>query len=190
MNRRETLTLMAGALAAGGVASAKAAESHSWAAPEFDVPRPELVLELVVTCSRPEMMGGDKGSKDGTRERIWPIIGGKFVGKDIRGTVVPGGGDFPVTRPDGVTIIDALYRLKTDDGVTLILHNKGLAIAGDTPAATKYRLLPDFTVPQGKYDWLNKGVFVANLTIRVPENKRLAKSENENDRLIHVYRLA
>jgi hypothetical protein len=24
----------------------------------------------------------------------------------------------------------------------------------------------------------------------VPENKRLAKSENENDRMIHVYRLA
>jgi hypothetical protein len=33
-------------------------------------------------------------------------------------------------------------------------------------------------------------VFVANLTIGVPQNKRLAKTENENDRMIHVYRLA
>ena len=190
MNRRDTLALMAGTLAAGGIPAARAAESPSWASPEFDSPRPELVLELVVTCTKPEMVGGDKASKDGQRTTIWPIIGGTFVGKDIRGTVVPGGGDFPVIRPDGVTIIDALYRLKTDDGVTLLIHNKGLAIPGDTPAATRYRLSPDFTVPQGKYDWLNKGVFIANLTIRVPQNKRLAKSENENDRMIHVYRLA
>ncbi len=190
MNRRDTMTLLAGTLAASGMTAARAAESPAWAAPEFDIPRPELVLELVVTCSKPESIGGDKASKDGQRGTIWPIIGGTFVGKDIRGTVVPGGGDFPVIRPDGVTIIDALYRLKTDDGVTLIIHNKGLAIPGDTPAATRYRLSPDFTVPQGKYDWLNKGVFIANLTIRVPQNKRLAKSENENDRMIHVYRLA
>ena len=190
MNRRDTLTLLAGTLAGAGVNAARAAESPGWAAPEFDVPRAELVLELVVTCSKPEAVGPETASKDGQRRTIWPIIGGTFVGKDIRGTVVPGGGDFPVIRPDGVTIIDALYRLRTDDGVTILIHNKGLAVPGDQPTATKYRLSPEFTAPQGKYDWLNRNVFIANLTTRMPEGKRLAKSENENDRMIHVYRLA
>ncbi len=189
MKRRDMLTLVAGTLGSAGLPLVQAAESSGWAAPEFDVPRPELVLELIVTCSKPETISPETGSKDGQRRTIWPIIGGTFVGNDIRGVVVPGGGDFPVIRPDGVTVIDALYRLRTDDGMTIIIHNKGLAIPGDLPAATKYRLSPEFTAPQGKYDWLNRNVFIANLTTRFPQEKRLAKSENENDRMIHVYRL-
>jgi hypothetical protein len=69
---------------------------------------------------------------------------------------------------------------------TLAASGIPAARAAESPAWAA----PEFTVPQGKYDWLNKGVFVANLTIRVPQNKRLAKTENENDRMIHVYRLA
>lgn len=190
MNRRNMLTLSTGTIAAAALPALQAAESSGWAAPEFDIPRPELVLELVVTCSKPEAVGPETASKDGQRRTIWPIIGGTFVGKDIRGTVVPGGGDFPFIRPDGVTVIDALYRLRTDDGVTILIHNKGLAIPGDEPGRFKYRLSPEFTAPQGKYDWLNRNVFLANLTTRIPEGRRNAKTENENDRMIHVYRLA
>ena len=192
IDRREFLRV--GAIAGGGSGFAgvgvTTAETPSWAAPEFDVPTVELVLELVVTCSKPEAFGPVPDSKDGQRKSIWPIIGGVFIGKDIRGVVVPGGGDFPLVRPDGVTIVDALYRLRTDDGVTIIIHNKGLGMPGGGPGGrTKYRLSPDFTAPGGKYDWLNKGVFVANLTTVIPEGKRLAKGDNENDRLIHVYRV-
>ncbi len=175
-------------VAAGGTSTP--AEAPTWASPEFDVPKVELVLELVVTCSKAEPFGPVTASKDGQRKSIWPIIGGVFVGRDIRGVVVPGGGDFPLLRPDGVSVIDALYRLRTDDGVTIIIHNKGLAIPASEPGARpRYRLNPEFTVADGKYDWLNKNVFVANLTTAVPKEKRLARNENENDRLIHVYRL-
>jgi hypothetical protein len=186
MNRRELLMLSAGA-----VRVRAAAATPGWASPEFDVPRLELVLELVVTCSRPEAPGPETLSKDGQRKSIWPIVGGKFVGQDVRGVVVPGGGDFPVVRPDGVTVIDALYRLLTEDGITILIHNRGLSIGADEPGGRpRYRLSPEFTAPRGKYDWLNKGVFIANLTTNVPSDRRLARSENENDRLIHVYRLA
>lgn len=92
-----------------------------------DQPKLELVMKIVVTCASPEAVAPTSASKDGQRQEIWPILGGRFFGKDIRGTVVAGGGDFPVTRPDGVEVIDALYRLRTDDGVTIIIHNKGLA---------------------------------------------------------------
>lgn len=102
-------------------------------------------MRIVVTCTAPE-----SASKDGRRDEIWPIVGGRFTGKDIRGTVVPGGGDFPVTRPDGVTVIDALYRLKTDDGVTIIIHNRGLEYPGAMPADFRYRLAPGVHRPAGQ----------------------------------------
>jgi hypothetical protein len=170
------------AIHAGSVAA------QDWDMRPRDAPRYELVMQLVVTCSSPEKLGPSDESKDGRRSRIWPIVGGRFVGKDIRGTVVPGGGDFPVMRPDGVVIVDALYRLKTDDGVTIIIHNKGLAYM-EKPGAARYRLVPEFIAPQGKYDWLNKSIFLSTLVTAVPENMRLAKGSNENDRLIEVYRV-
>jgi hypothetical protein len=162
---------------------------EAWDAPALDQPKLELVMRIVVTCSAPESMGGSGSSKDGQRTRIWPIIGGRVYGKDFRGTVVPGGGDFPVTRPDGVTVVDALYRLKMDDGATIIIHNKGLAYQGATSQQRKYRLMPDFIAPQGKYDWLNKQVFIATLVVPVPPELQLAKGPNENDRLIEIYRV-
>jgi hypothetical protein len=159
-----------------------------WVLRERDPIKTELVLQLVVTCSNPEKIGPTEDSKDGKRGEIWPIIGGRFVGKGIRGTVVAGGGDFPVLRPDGVEVVDALYRLRTDDGVMIIIHNVGLTYPGKEPGDERYRLTPQFIAPKGKYDWLNKSIFLATLT-DVPANMRLAKGPNENDRLIQVYRV-
>ncbi|GAB3102967.1 DUF3237 family protein [Aestuariicella hydrocarbonica] len=169
--------------------SSALARAEGWDMEPRDPPGYELVMQLVVTCTEPETMGGSSDkSKDGIRDEIWPIVGGKFVGKGIRGTVVPGGGDFPVVRPDGVVVVDALYRLKTDDGVTIIIHNKGLAYESQ-PEVEKYRLVPEFIAPQGKYDWLNKHVFVSTLVWPVPESMKVTHKLNENDRLIEVYKV-
>src|ERR1700755_2857833 len=150
-----------------------------------------LVMQAVVTCSSPEAVGGSgKGaSKDGTRTEIWPIIGGRFEGKGIRGTVIAGGADFPVRRPDGVEVIDALYRLKTDDGVTIIIHNKGLTYSeGKDGHDWHFRLAPEFIAPQGKYDWLNRHLFISTLS-EVPDGMKLAKGAEQNDRLIQIYQV-
>lgn len=165
------------------------ARSASWDAPALDPPKLELVMRIVVTCSSPEPMGGSGASKDGQRSRLWPIIGGRVYGKDFRGTVVPGGADFPVTRADGVTVVDALYRLRMEDGTTIIIHNKGLTYQAERAQGRKYRLTPEFIAPQGKYDWLNKHVFLSTLVVPVPPELRLAKGPNENDRLIEIYRV-
>src|SRR5262245_26964237 len=130
----------------------RAAELAPWGEAGQDQPKLELVMKIVVTCASPEAVAPTSASKDGQRQEIWPILGGRFFGKNIRGTVVPGGGDFPVTRPDGVEVIDALYRLRTDDGVTIIIHNKGLAYPAAKIEDTRYRLAPEFIAPQGKYD--------------------------------------
>ena len=148
----------------------------------------ELVMNIIGTCSSPERMGPADASKDGIRNEIWPIIGGRFEGKGIRGIVVPGGGDFPVVRPDGVVVVDALYRLKTDDGQTIIIHNFGLGYPAVAGTPERYRMTPQFTAPVGKYDWLNKAMFVASL-VDVPPSMALAKGPNQNDRLIQVFRV-
>lgn len=183
MGRRQCLGL--GLIALAGSALPKmacAAEMTS-----FDTPGLELVMNLVVTCTDPQAVGGDAASKDGKRTEIWPIVGGRFEGKGIRGEVIPGGGDFPVTRPDGVEVIDALYRLKTDDGVQIIIHNKGLYYPATAGAPQRFRLVPDFTAPVGKYDWLNRAIFLSTL-VEVPETMKLA-GPGQNDRLIQVYRV-
>ncbi|WP_395671343.1 DUF3237 domain-containing protein [Phenylobacterium sp.] len=181
--------LLAGATVSAGMAAAAPAAAQGAGLSDFrvlDPVRTELVMNLVVTCSAPEKMGPQDNAPDGRRGSLWPIIGGRFEGPNIRGTVIPGGGDFPVSRPDGVVIIDALYRLKTDDGYQIIIHNKGLALGQG-----KYRLLPQFVVAGEKYAWLNKGVFVSTLIAgrAMPDSMRLAKGPNENDRLIQVHRI-
>ncbi|HVW69625.1 MAG TPA: DUF3237 family protein [Steroidobacteraceae bacterium] len=171
-----------------GAARSDRATAADWDLIARDPPKVELVMQLVVTCSEPEKVGDSQNSKDGKRTEIWPIIGGRFQGKGIRGTVIAGGGDFPVLRPDGVEVVDALYRLRTDDGVTIIIHNRGLAYPNRRPGDWYYRLAPEFIAPQGKYEWLNSQIFLATL-VDVPASLRLAKGPHENDRLIEVYRV-
>lgn len=190
-SRRSLLTAGAGAALAGILAPkvAAAAPAQSATMQNLDPIRTEHVLDLVVTCSNPEPMGPNPASKDGERGEIWPIIGGRFKGRGIQGSVVPGGGDFPVVRPDGVVVIDALYRLKTDDGVTIIIHNKGLYYPAAGSGPERYRLVPEFTAPAGKYDWLNKSIFLSTLVFPVPPALALAKGPNENDRLLQIHRV-
>jgi Protein of unknown function (DUF3237) len=153
----------------------------------YDKPGLEWVMDIVPICSEPEPMGpaNDYTAAEGKRDVVWPITGGYFVGRGIKGTVIPGGGDFPVVRPDGVGIVDALYRLKTDDGVQIIIHNQGLAYNENT-----FRLLPTFNVPGKKYAWLREAVFVATLTYPVPRIYDLSSLKSgENGRLIQVYKI-
>jgi hypothetical protein len=152
----------------------------------------EWVMDILPFCSEPEAMGdkSDQTAADGTRDILWPIVGGTFhgpgiKGEGIKGTVIPGGGDFPVVRPDGVQIVDALYRLKTDDGVQIIIHNKGPRYS-----SRKFRLLPTFNVPGKKYAWLRESVFVATLTYPIPPEIPVPDyGPKANGRLIQVFRI-
>ncbi|WP_068089812.1 DUF3237 domain-containing protein [Novosphingobium rosa] len=153
----------------------------------YDTVGLEWVMDILPFCSEPELMGPkeDQTTADGDRNEVWPIIGGTFRGRGIQGTVIAGGGDFPVVRPDGVVIVDALYRLKTDDGYEVIIHNKGLGYS-----ESKYRLLPTFNVSGKKYAWLRESAFVATLTYPVPpEVKAPDLGPKANGRLIQVFRL-
>lgn len=107
--------------------------------------------------------------------RIIPILEGSFAGPGIQGTFVEAGAaDWQFTRKDGVTQAEATYALRTDDNVVIQVQNFGLRhgpdevmqrlMAGEDvdPAHYYFRTNPRFTAPEGKYDWLNKYVFLAS----------------------------
>jgi hypothetical protein len=132
--------------------------------PGVDAPKTELVLEAYVTLS-PAV---EVGKSDAGTRRFIPITGGRFIGQGIKGEVVAGGADWQLERPDGVLEVHALYSLRTDDGVNIVVENDGIIVrgspgAGGEPAVPYVRTVPRFHAPQGKYDWLNKGVFVGGI---------------------------
>lgn len=123
---------------------------------------------------------------DGYR-RVLPIVGGTFSGERLRGTVIAGGADWNMVRADEVMTVRAEYLLKTDDGILIGIHNQGMVRGaagqmdqvtggGDVDAGMLYtRLSSRYEAPEGKYDWLNKSIFVGVLL--PPEN--LAKVSME-----------
>jgi hypothetical protein len=135
--------------------------------------KPEL--ELVFTAQgklAPPIQIGE--TWEGSR-RIIPILEGSFEGPDINGTFVQtGAADWQFTRSDGVTQAEATYAIQTDDGVIIQVENFGLrhgsqdvldrVMAGEDvdPAEYYFRTNPRFRAPTGKYDWLNKYIFVAS----------------------------
>lgn len=105
-------------------------------------------------------------------KRVVPIVGGTFTGPRIRGSLVPGGADWQYVRSDGVTVVEARYLLRTDDDVLIEVHNRGLRhgpeevmrrlAAGENvdPGEYYFRAAPSFTAPAGKYEWLNRSLFL------------------------------
>lgn len=134
-------------------------------------PELEFVYEAEGSLGAPIPIGD---TADGTR-RIIPIFeGGRVEGPLIKGALMGNAADWQLTRPDGVTVADAMYALKTDDGVVIQIRNKGLRhgppevmarlAAGDPvdPAEYYFRTVPEFIAPIGKYDWMNKSIFVCS----------------------------
>lgn len=115
---------------------------------------PELtfVMELKVTLGQ----GFGVGETTMGNRFVIPITGGTFQGPNIKGEVLPGGADYQmINQGKGRTDVEAIYCLRTDDGVNIHIRNKGI-IAGDYFYCT-----PSFEAPvNSKYDWLNKAIFV------------------------------
>ena len=94
------------------------------------------------------------------RRRYIPITGGTFTGPRIRGEILPGGADWQIERSDGVTEVDALYSIRTDDGAVIVIRNQGVIAQGGAYMRTALR----FTAPTGPHAWLNDAQFVGSIT--------------------------
>jgi hypothetical protein len=97
--------------------------------------------------------------------RYIPIGGGSFSGPRIQGEVVPGGADYQIVRPDGVTSVEARYTLRASDGALIYVVNRGLIVraAGSASTIAYVRTAPEFEAPVGPHDWLNKSLFLGAL---------------------------
>jgi len=103
-----------------------------------------------------------------------PILGVKFWGdvgfEGFCGEVCGGGADRQTLRPDGIKELDALYEMRTHDGVIITVNNQVL-IDEDAQPQRYVRSCLRVTAPQGVYAWLNRRVFVGTLQPLRPERQ-------------------
>lgn len=126
-----------------------------------NAPQLEYVVELKVKCEGAYQVGQ---TSHGNRFII-PIVGGTFEGPKMKGTILPGGADYQLQdNAHGRTEVEAIYSIKTDDGVNIHVRNRGLICTGKDENGNPqfyFRTTPQFEAPfDSKYAWLNNAIFV------------------------------
>lgn len=128
------------------------------------------------------------GEFGGGRRRVIPILGGEVAGPRLNGVVLPGGADWQTLRPDGVTLLQARYTLRADDGAVIGVVNTGVRTASPEvaqrlasgepvdPSLYYFRASPVFEVGPGPHAWLAAGLFVC-AGERLPDSVRLSVYE-------------
>ena len=122
-------------------------------------PKLEFVMQLKVTLDAPYTVGE---TPHGRRTAI-PITGGTFEGPKLKGTILNGGADWQLAKGSR-TEIEAIYSIKTDDGVYIHIRNRGIICMGkdaDGKPSFYFKTAPQFEAPEdSKYAWLNNAIFV------------------------------
>ena len=130
----------------------------------------EFLFDMVGDLDREAMV--DVGATPHGIRRIIYVKGGTFEGPKIKGVVLPGGGDWVITRPDGATVLDVRIALRTDDGHIIYMYYRGINFTtpevrerlskGETvdPSERYFRTTPVFETASEKYGWLNRIVAV------------------------------
>jgi hypothetical protein len=105
--------------------------------------------------------------------QVFIVKGGTFEGPKLKGTVLPGGGDWATIRPDGAIQLDVRATAKTDDGAMIYACYGGYifgppdvlgrAVAGEDvpPGEYYFYTSPMFQTGAPQYDWLNRTVSIA-----------------------------
>jgi hypothetical protein len=138
-----------------------------------DEPRMELLFDMVVDL-QPKVNFG--AGPLGTRV-LFASAGGTFDGPDVRGTVLPAGGDWTLFCPDGAMTLDVRLALQTHDGDLIHMIYGGrwivpadlrLAVSDTStrhtidPSRYYFRTNPMFETGSKRYAWLNDVVCVGS----------------------------
>ena len=128
--------------------------------PPKQTPELEFALQLKVTLGQAFSI---ENTQHGRRTVI-PITGGTFEGPGIKGTIINGGADYQLANAQGRTELEAIYCIKTDDGVYIHVRNRGIIASGKDANGKPtfyFRAAPQFEAPaDSKYGWLNDALFV------------------------------
>lgn len=143
-------------------------------------PELEFVCQVDVAVAKPLIVGAAPGGE----RRIVPILGGTVTGPRMAGTILPGGADHQLIRPDGVTEIVARYTLQLDDGALVYVVNRGLRHAAPEdmarllrgepvpPERVYFRTAPVFETASPAHAWLHRRLFLG-YGERQPESVRV-----------------
>ena len=119
-----------------------------------ETPQLEFALQLQVTLGETYQVGD---TQHGQRIVI-PITGGTFEGPAIKGTIML------ANKALNRTELEAIYSIKTDDGVYIHVRNRGIISSGKDAQGTPtfyFKAAPQFEAPaDSKYAWLNNALFV------------------------------
>jgi len=163
-----------GVIAAGLALAASPAVGQSPAAP---APTLDYAFTARITLAAPV----EQGEVAGGRKRFIAITGGTVDGPMLKGAVLPGGGDWQIIMPGGLTKVEARYFLKSADGTVIEITNPGVRVASPEvteklakgekvdPSAYYFRTTPRFDVKAGPQEWLARSAFVAR-GIRTPDS--------------------
>ena len=126
-----------------------------------ETPQLEFVMQLHVTLDQPYSVGEIPNG----RRTVIPITGGTFEGPLLKGTIINGGADYQLASKEGYrTQIEAIYSIKTDDGVYIHVRNRGIICMGKDGNGNPsfyFRAAPQFEAPtNSKYAWLNNAIYV------------------------------
>ena len=132
-----------------------------------ETPQLEFALQLRVTLDAAYSVGDTQHG----RRTVIPITGGTFEGPLLKGTIINGGADYQLGSADGSrTEIEAIYSIKTDDGVYIHVRNCGVictAKDADDRPSFYFKAAPKFEAPaDSRYAWLNNAIFVCQPTFK------------------------
>jgi hypothetical protein len=185
-DRRSFIRTLPLALAAGTPGLSRSADDTSAVvAPPAGTPVPRL--EFVYECDATLSPAIEMGKTVEGQRRIIPITGGTVRGPRIRAELLNGGWDWNLSRNDGAGSVEAAYYMKTDDGVLIRIVNRGVGGGRRNPGPPEANgelffmfTHPEFEAPDGKYDWLNRSIFVGTLG---------ARKDTRNAVLIRVFQV-
>ena len=137
--------------------------------PKAATPEMEFVMQLNVTLGEAYTVGEIQSGK----RHVIPITGGTFEGPLVRGTIEKGGADYQLISADGKrTTLEAIYSIKTDDGVYIHVRNQGIVYTGKDASGNDtfyFKAAPKFEAPMdSKYAWLNNAIYVCAPSFGAP----------------------
>ena len=124
-------------------------------------PSTEFVMQLKVTLDKPYTVGETPHG----RRTVIPITGGTFEGPLLKGTILNGGADWQLAKGNR-TEVEAIYSIRTDDGVNIHIRNRGIICTGkdeNGQPSFYFKTAPQFEAPEDSpYAWLNNSLFLCS----------------------------
>lgn len=134
---------------------------------------------LTAELAAPQMLGQ---TPQGNR-KIAPVLGGTLIGPRLQARILPFGGDWALTRADGVLTLDVRLTAETSDGALIHLTYTGMRhgppeilarlAKGDPvdPSEMYFRIAPRFETAAPGYQWLNR-LLAVGIGERLPAGPR------------------